>query len=140
MSDPFSRRRGVIWAISLGVLTAFTVGSTVSVETVRGEAVVTGLALGIAPPILYALVKRNWDRWAREQPLVRIVVYFMPLFFGTVTLDALVDFVVGWQGLLTTVLDSLVAVAVFAVAVWLSFYRGADLVRAYVVEKLDAEW
>ncbi|WP_158853400.1 hypothetical protein [Halorhabdus sp. CUG00001] len=140
MSEAFSRGKAVIWAISLGILTAFTAGSLVTVQTARQGMVITGLWLVFSSAVLYVLVVENWDQWAREQPLVRIVVYFAPLFFGTVVLDATLSLIVGWQGLLTTVLDTLVAGLVFAGAIWLSFYRGADLVREYVVDKLDAEW
>ncbi|WP_181684838.1 hypothetical protein [Halorhabdus salina] len=140
MSEAFSRGKAVIWAISLGILTAFTAGSMISVSTLRQDMLITLVLFLVSSAVLYVLVVKNWDQWAREQPLVRIVVYYVPLFFGTVVLDATLSFIVGWQGLLTTVLDTLVAGLVFAVAVWLSFYRGADLVREFVVEKLDAEW
>lgn len=140
MREDFSRSRAVLWAISLGILAAFTAGSTTTVRTARQGMLITVVWFVLASIVLYVLAVQHWEQWAREQPLVRIVVFFAPLFFGTVVLDATVSLIVGWQGLLTTVLDTLAASLVFAVAVWLSFYRGADLVREYVVDKLDAEW
>jgi hypothetical protein len=140
MSEVFSRGKAVIWAISLGILTAFTAGSMISVQTLRQDMLITLVLFVVSSAVLYVLVVRNWDQWAREQPLVRIVVFFAPLFFGTVVLDAILSLIVGWQGLLTTALDTLVASLVFVGAIWLSFYRGADLVREYVVDALDAEW
>ncbi|WP_135663320.1 hypothetical protein [Halorhabdus rudnickae] len=140
MSEAPTRLKAVIWTVSLGILTSFTLGSTITVATPENEALVTGIALIVSSLILYPLIVRNWSRWSREQPLVRIVVYFSPLFFGAVVLDTFVSLLVGWQGLLTTTLDTVAASLAFAVALWLSFYGGADLVREYVVRKLDVEW
>lgn len=140
MGETPNRGRVAIWAVSLGILTSFTIGSTITVPAAEHEVVVTVLAFAVSSLLLYPLIVRKWDRWSREQPLVRIVVYFLPLFVGAVVLDAFVSLLVGWRGLLTTSLDAVVAILAFGLALWISFYGGADLVREYVVSTLDVEW
>jgi len=144
MSEAFSRGRAIIWAVSLGILTAFTAGSTITVASLGAEAWLTVLLFLVTTPILYVLINRRWDQWAREQPLVRIVVYFLPLFFGTVFFDVLVDTLVGgifgWGGIVLTLLDTVVAALVFTGAVWLAFYGGAYRVRDVVIERFDVQW
>jgi len=130
----------IIWTISLGILTSFTVGSTITVPTPEAEALVTVIAFVISSVSLYPLVVRNWDRWSREQPLVRIVVYFAPLFFVIVVLDTLVHLLFGGWGLTTMLLEAAVVAATFALTIWLSFYGGAYRVKDYVVANTSLNW
>ena len=144
MSEVRQRSTLVIWAISLGILTSFTAGSVITVTSVEQEAWLTLLLFVVSSVVLYALIDRTWDQWSREQPLVRIVVYFLPLFFGMVVIDVFVDTLVtvvfGWQGVVLTLLDTVVVTLVFAGTVWLAFYGGAYLVRDVVIERFDVQW
>ncbi|WP_136687635.1 hypothetical protein [Halorhabdus amylolytica] len=140
MNETPNRLTVVIWTVSLGILTSFTAGSMISVADAGDDLLLTVVAFVLSSAVLYPVVVRNWERWAREQPLVRIVVYFAPLFFVMVLLSGLVHLLFGRWGVVTTLLETAVAVVTFALTIWLSFYGGADLVRKYVVRKLDVEW
>lgn len=140
MSEWYDRGRAALWAISLGVLTAFTAGATITVATVSQEVRLTAILLLASAIVLYAIVRRSRDRWADRQPLVVLLVYFMPFFVGTVVLTTLLGLLIGWRGNVTTILDTIVVVAVFIFSVYLAFYGGADRVTAYVVDRFDLDW
>ncbi|MEF8882683.1 MAG: hypothetical protein V5A34_09205 [Halapricum sp.] len=137
MSEWYDRGRAALWAISLGVLTAFTAGATITVASIEQESRLTAVLLAVFSIALYGIVRRTHDRWKDRQPLVVIVVYFMSFFVGTVVLDSLLGLLIGWRGTLTTILDTAVVVAVFALSVHLAFYGGADRVTAYLVDRFD---
>ncbi|MEF8827115.1 MAG: hypothetical protein V5A27_12375 [Halapricum sp.] len=140
MSEWYDRGRAALWAISLGVLTAFTAGATITVATVRQEARLTAMLLLASVVVLYPIIRRTRERWADRQPLVVLLVYFMPFFVGTVALNTLLGLVIGWRGIVTPILDTAVVIAVFTVSVYLAFYGGSDRVTAYMVDRYDLAW
>lgn len=137
MSEWYDRGRAALWAFSLSILTSFTAGATITVASMEQEVRLTAVLLAVFALALYGIVRRTYDRWADRQPLVVILVYFMPFFVGTVVLNTLLGVLLGWHGIGMTLLDTIVVVAVFVLSVHLAFYGGADRVTAYVVDRFD---
>lgn len=140
MSEWYDRGRAALWAISLSVLTAFTAGATITVATVSQEVRLTAILLLASVVVLYPIIRRTRERWADRQPLVVLLVYFMPFFVGIVVLNTLLGLVIGWRGIVTPILDTAVFIAVFTLSVYLAFYGGSDRVTAYLVDRFDLAW
>ncbi|QSG09930.1 hypothetical protein [Halapricum desulfuricans] len=137
MSEWYDRGRAALWAVSLAILTSFTAGATITVASIEQEVRLTAVLLAVFALALYGIVRRTYDRWADRQPLAVILVYFMPFFVGTVVFNTLLGLLIGWHGIVTTLLDAAAVAAVFVLSVYLAFYGGADRVTAYAVDRFD---
>jgi len=128
------------WALGLGVLAAAIAGTVVPSQAPAEELRhIFGFIL-IFCPAIYVLITRREEYWTAKHPYVRFVVFTISMMTATVLLVQLVVFVLGDLGVVARAVEFLAAVTGFVVAVWMTFYGGAEAIWDEVLERTDTNW
>lgn len=128
------------WALGLGVLGGAIAGSVVPARTPATELRhIVGFIL-IFGPAIYVLIAHQETAWSDKHPYIRFVVFTLSILIATVALMQPVVFVFGSGSGLARGVGFVAGVTGFAVAVWTTFYGGAEALWAVVLDVTDTEW
>ncbi|WP_144925397.1 hypothetical protein [Halorubrum salsamenti] len=144
-SDPGDEPRGrwglaTSWAIGLGLFTGAVAGTIVPSETGAQEVrQMAGFTL-VFIPALYVVVTSRWSYWRRTNSYIRFAVYQLSFLPAAYVLVRIAGSVFGFTGALGQIVEVIAALAAFAVAVWVTFYGGADRAWVELIDRTGIEW
>jgi len=128
------------WAIGLGLLSGAIAGTAVPSETGAEEVRRMAEFTVVFIPILYAVVTSRWRYWRRTNTYVRFAVYQLSFLLAAFLLVRIAVLVFGSARTVGRVGEVVAVSAAFAVAVWLTFYGGADRAWEELIARTDVEW